>query len=201
MDWLKGLLESMPGLTFVVPVSAAALAILRWCLSRHDVQFVRRKDFLSHWTDPSKLDDLSVEVLIRQLTGTYLPAVVVRRVCQQSNRESAQTLLRLSTMWPLVQWDHLTGTACWKPMANTSLARSTRRALVWLCYFASFIVGGGLLLSVATQKLTDTLAITASAWGVMLVFASVAALIRTDVWGAASEYGECMIRAANGEED
>jgi len=40
-------------------VAAGSLALFKWVLSRHDVQFTRRREFLHHWRHPNDLDDLA----------------------------------------------------------------------------------------------------------------------------------------------
>ena len=117
------LLESTPGLALIVPMAAGALAILKWGISRQDAQFAKRKEFLQNWKDPEALDDLSIEVLVRQLTGTYLPAMLVRRVCSRKGSEITRTLMSLAKIWPLVDWHSESGTASWKKIARSESPR------------------------------------------------------------------------------
>lgn len=196
-QWI-GLIQSLPGLGLVVPVAAVSLAIFKWGLSRHDVQFARRKEFLTHWKDPKDLDNLSIEVLIRQLTGKYLPSTVVRRVCNAKALETAQTLLRLADIWSLVAWDEESATAKWKTVAETRVRRSIWRAAVWAGYFTAFISAAGILAVIMIQKPNASVALIAAGWGITLLFAAVVALIRTDAWGAACEWGDALLNHANG---
>lgn len=197
MVWFSNLLEILPGLGFVAPVVAGALALFKWGLSRHDVQFSRRREFLLHWKDPRELDALSVEVLTRQLTGTYLPAIVVRRVCARDGDETAQSLIRLATMWSLVEWDAKTGTARWRSRAGTKCLRSAWRGAVWIGYFSSFIVGAGLIAAIALEMPSPSVGLTGAGWGVALLFAAYVALVRTGAWGAACAWGEDLLHVAN----
>lgn len=192
-----GLIESLPGLGLVLPIAAGALAIFKWVLSRHDVQFARRKEFLIHWRHPKDLDDLSIEVLIRQLTGKYLPSTLVRRICSASNLETAQTLLRLADIWSLVDWNEETATVTWKTAAATDRRRSIWRAAVWAGYFAAFTAGAGILVVTTIEKPSASIALIAAGWGVTLLFAAAVALIRTDAWGAACKWGDVLLSNAN----
>ena len=200
MEWFRSLIESLPGLAFVVPVVAGALALFKWSLSRHDVQFARRREFLLHWKNPRDLDSISIEILIRQLTGSYLPARVVRRICLRDSLETVQTLHRLSDIWTLVQWDSEAGTVSWKNEAKTALRRSLWLAAAWISYFLFFIVGAGLLAVVALAKPEAPIGLAAVGCGTAFVFAAVVALFRTDAWGAAYKWGEALLRDANRSE-
>lgn len=197
MDWITNLYQGFPGLAVVIPITAAVLAMFRWAISRHDVHSSRRKDFLLHWKNPDELDDLSVEVLVRQLTGTYLPAAVVRRVCSHRNRETARTLVRLADMWSLVLWDPNRAEVTWKRGAASPLVRKLRGTLAWVAFFAAFIVGASMVVYVAVTRPSGSVAMVAVLWGVTLVTASVLALVRTDAWGAANTWGEALLEAAN----
>ena len=194
--WIE-LIESLPGLGLVLPVTAVALAIFKWGLSRHDVQFARRKEFLVNWKDPKDLDDLSIEVLIRQLTGTYLPSTVVRRVCAGKTLETAQTLLRLAEIWSLIDWDERTATAKWKSVAATDGRRAIWRTAVWAGYFGAFIAGAGILAMTTIEKPSASVAVIAASWGVTLLFAAAVALFRTDAWGVACKWGDALLRQTN----
>lgn len=197
MDWLVNLLESFPGLAFIVPITVAALAIFKWGISRHDVHFDRRKEFLLHWKNPNELDDLSLEVLIRQLTGAYLPAVVVRRVLRRKDQETARTLLRLADMWRLVCWDPARAEAVWKPGTAHPVARKLRGALAWVAFLASFVCGASILIYVAIEKPHGSIGVAAAGWGVAFVVAGIAALVQTDAWGVADRWGNALLEVAN----
>jgi len=116
MEHLLGLAGGQ--LKMVMGWAIVALGGFRWLIGRKDLQFVRRREFLQHWNNPRDLDALSVEVLSRQLFGAYLPAVVVRRVCDRSGAEVCR----------------------WKAKA----ASATKRARWNLTFWAIYFVPGGL---------------------------------------------------------
>lgn len=200
METFLSLNEILPGLVVVAPMAAVALAVFKWAISRHDAQFTRRKEFLQHWRDPEGLDDLSIEVLVRQLTGAYLPAAVVRRVCRRCNAEMARTLLDLATIWSLVEWDAGTGTASWKRIARSSHMRRFKGFLLWFVYFGAGIFGASTLIAVAFQKPETITGFVATAWGVILVAVAVVALWKTDAWGTANKSGDVLLHYASSDE-
>lgn len=197
MDWLKNLLDSYPGLALVVPLATGALALIRWAVSRHDFHSSKRKEFLLHWKDPTKLDDVSVEVLVRQLTGTYLPAVAVRRVCSRENLETVQTLHRLADIWTLVTWDAQKAEASWKRGAANPTARTLWGVAAWAAFSLAFMVGATAVVYVAIEKPSGNVGLVTATWGVALVVGGIGALTRTDAWGTASKWGNDLLRAVN----
>lgn len=194
------LIETLPGLVLVAPMAVAALAIFKWGVSRHDAQFARQREFLQNWKDPEHLDDLSIEVLVRQLTGSYLPAALVRRVCRRERTEVVRTLIDLAVIWPLVEWDACTGRATWKRIAKSPRIRRLKEFVLWLAYLTAGILGGSALVAVALQKPDPIIGFAATAWGVILVSFAGIALWKTDAWGTANKCGDVLLRSVNSDE-
>jgi hypothetical protein len=67
---------------FVVP--AACLLIAAWLVKlafdAHTSSRQSRRDFLELWRGLDQGDDMALEVTVRHLLGTYLPATVIRGV-------------------------------------------------------------------------------------------------------------------------
>ena len=200
MEKYLSLNELLPGLVVLTPLVAAALTVFKWGISRHDAQFTKRKEFLQHWKDPEGLDDLSVEVLVRQLTGAYLPAAAVRRICRRGSGEVARTLLDLAAIWPLVKWDARTATASWQDFARTSRIRSLKGLLLWFVYFGAGIVGATALITVAFEKPAALTGFIVTAWCVILIAVAGVALWKTDPWGIANKSGEALLCYASGDD-
>lgn len=199
-SWIS-LIEDAPGLALVAPMAAAALAILKWSISRHDAQFARRKEFLQNWKHPDSLDDLSIEVLVRQLTGTYLPALVVRRVCRRGSTEIARTLQDLATIWPLVQWNSRTGTASWKKIAGSHRIRVVKGLILSLAYFVAGTLGSTALIVVVLTKPEAIIGFASAAWGLVLIAFASTALWAADAWGTAVKHKDALLARANSDED
>lgn len=62
-----------------------------------------RKDFLDSWGKIDHADDLALEVGVRHLIGTYLPAPLLRRALGRAY--PSRTFVRLSALWDLLEFD------------------------------------------------------------------------------------------------
>ncbi|MBH1494006.1 hypothetical protein JY423_02200 [Stenotrophomonas maltophilia] len=193
------LMVSTPGLALVAPMAAGALAILRWGISRHDAQFAKRKEFLQNWKDPDALDDLSIEVLVRQLTGTYLPALLVRRVCRRKRSEITKTLMSLATIWSLVDWHSDSGTASWKKSARSHPVRFAKGLLLTMAYFSLGTLGATALTFVILKQPAMIIAFGSAAWGLLLIGLAFAALWTAEPWETAAKSSDALLDLANDE--
>lgn len=178
-------------LKIVMGLAIVALGAFRWLIGRRDLQFVRRREFLQYWKNPWELDALSVEVLSRQLFGTYLPAAVVRRVCDRSGAEVCRTLGDLSDVWSLIEWNQETQQIRWKAKAASATRRASWNLIFWLIYFVSAFVGGLILFLLASTSTAYSL------WGIILIGVSGVALWRTDTWAAATRLGDVFLEDVN----
>lgn len=70
-----------------------------------------RKEFLEVWDSSRAQDDLWLEVAVRHLFGTYLPARVIRLALAQP--DMSQGLLDLAELWPLFRFDPDSQTVRW----------------------------------------------------------------------------------------
>jgi len=197
---MKELLGQVDGqLKIVIGVAIFALAAFRWFVARRDLQSTRRVEFLQHWKSPSELDVVSIEVLTRQLFGAYLPAPLVRRICNRHGTEVCKTLGELGDVWSLVEWDNKLCVVRWKSKAHSVSKRQRWTALYWAMYFASGFAGGVILLSVSLAPTTMDVPVSVGAamWGLLCFGVAGAALWRTDAWGAALRLGDLFLDEVN----
>lgn len=137
LDQLLALL----GKPFVLP--AAFLLLGAWTVNKlnvlHDSKRRNRIEFLEQWQSLDGMDDMRLEVTVRHLIGTYLPAEVVRSVGRSPF--PTQTLLDLADIWSLVRFDHQTRRLDWKKNAYGEPApRRWRRFLLFLGYVGFALV-------------------------------------------------------------
>lgn len=188
-------------LQIVLGAAIAALAALRWAVARKDLQSTRRVEFLQHWKNPAELDVVSIEVLTRQLFGAYLPAPLVRKICDRHGSEICKTLGNLGDVWTLVEWDQTSRMISWKKKAQSVRRRQLRTTCFWIAYFASAFAGGMILLTVSTAPATTNVMVSVvfATWGLLLIGMAGAALWRTDAWGAALRLGDRFLDDVNFE--
>ena len=101
---MKELIE-IGGIGFVIPavLSVLVLYIARGLFGMHGRRSQARKEFLELWNDARASDDLWLEVSVRHLVGTYLPAHVVRLAL--AGPDKAQSLFDLAELWLLLRYD------------------------------------------------------------------------------------------------
>lgn len=109
------------------------------CSGRRSQQ---RREFLEHW-DPKRIDDdLWLEVTIRHLYGTHLPAHVIRTAL--AHPHASQALLDLSDLWPFFRYDAQTRTVAWQHLTYRSArARGVLRYWPTIAYVLLACLGMG----------------------------------------------------------
>lgn len=197
MEHLIGLAGGQ--LKMVMGLAILVLGGFRWLIGRKDLQFVRRREFLQYWKDPWELDALSVEVLSRQLFGAYLPAAVVRRVCDRSGAEVCRMLGDLADVWSLVEWDQKTQRVNWKAKAASDTKRAKWNLAFWAIYFVSAFSGAMILfvLIAGSTSVSISASVASSLWGIILIAVSGVALWRTDAWAVAARLGDGFLEDVN----
>jgi hypothetical protein len=135
------------GSAFLIPAVLFGLILYatRGLFGLHGRRSQQRKEFLELWTGAQDKDDLWLEVAIRHLFGTYMPAHVIRLALAQSDKN--QALRDLSELWPLLRFDETTNTANWRNRTNRS--RSYRKFKRYALLSGYFL----LLLAAATMAL------------------------------------------------
>ena len=184
----------------VVPALVTAFAwAVKTVFGFHQWRGQNRREFLEIWKSGDKSDDLWVEVVVRHLTGTYLPAKVIRALGAAPGR--AEALLEMSAAWPLLRLDESTGRIIWK---NPNHRKRQQRRRRWrasntgyfLCSYACVLSG----------MLASSLSATVGgAWiyGTISVMAGLSALRllwKADELKSADAVAPSLIRLVNGHQ-
>lgn len=108
----------------------------------HGRRSQHRREFLDQW-DPARIDDdLWLEVAIRHLWGTSLPAHVIRTAMKYPH--SSQGLADLSELWELFEYDPCTRTVRWRKLRSRSgAARKLARHWPFIRYMVFACIGMG----------------------------------------------------------
>ncbi|WP_379654041.1 hypothetical protein [Pseudoxanthomonas sp. UC19_8] len=100
------------GLLIPAILFSVAVYVIRGFFGLYGKKSEHRRDFLERWDYARAHDDLWLEVIIRQLYGTYLPAHVIRLALASSH--SSKALLDLCALWPRLLYDEATQTVQWR---------------------------------------------------------------------------------------
>ena len=120
----------IPAVLFVV-----VLYVMRGLFHLHGRRSQSRKDFLDLWDATRSQDDLWLEVAVRHLFGTYLPARVIRLALARPDKSRA--LLDLTELWPLLHFDPELQTVRWLHRRHESnWTRTFARRALFCGYFA-----------------------------------------------------------------
>ncbi len=106
----------IPAVLFVL-----VLYVIRGLSGLHGRRSQNRKEFLDLWDSTRSQDDLWLEVVVRHLFGSYLPARVIRLALAQPDK--AQSLLDLAELWPLFRFDPASQTVSWLHKRHDTLKR------------------------------------------------------------------------------
>ncbi len=128
----------------VVPIAAIALAgyVISMLTGWHRTKGQRRIEFLGLWRGVGQMDDMALEVTVRHLFGTYLPASVIRRICASDH--CADELSNVTQIWSLFRYDPVGRKVSWvKPRHANSKVLLLEDVLFKALYFllASIAVG------------------------------------------------------------
>lgn len=140
-------LLAVGGSAFLIPAVLFGLILYatRGLFSLHGRRSQQRKEFLELWTGAQDKDDLWLEVAIRHLFGTYMPAHVIRLALNQSDNN--QALRDLSELWPLLCFDDAAKTARWRNRVNGSYwYRKFKRYALLSCYVLLPLVAAAMAL-------------------------------------------------------
>ena len=129
------------GKPFVLP--AAFVLVGAWMINKlgalHDSRRRSRIEFLERWEAIDRMDDMRLEVTVRHLIGTYLPAEVIRTI--DRTPFPTQTLFDLASIWSFVRFDPQTQQLVWKKLEyGETVARGWMQSLMMLGYFAFALV-------------------------------------------------------------
>lgn len=138
---IEKLLEIGNGKLLIPVLCALAGAVLvKGVFNLHRSKSADRRDFLDLWMRSQDRDDLWLEVSIRHLFGTYLPASIIRSLLQSP--QAAQALLEVSEFWDLLEINDETLDLRWKKKRHaTENARRYWRYASNVLYFVSMGLG------------------------------------------------------------
>lgn len=126
---------------FVVP--ALGMLILTWVAKLlwevHASSRQSRRDFLDAWHAIDRSDDMALEVTVRHLLGTYLPADVLR--VQLATSYPSRELTRTAELWPLLEWDRDARRVGLRNPAWSELRRCRIRSVGYLLAYLVLGVG------------------------------------------------------------
>ena len=116
---LDKLLEISDG-TLLIPVVCAFIGTLfvKGLFNLHRSRSSDRRDFLDLWMRNEGRDDIWLEVSVRHLFGTYLPASIIRSLMQSP--QAARALLEVSEFWDLLEINDETLEVSWKKKSHAT---------------------------------------------------------------------------------
>lgn len=114
------------GEKLIVPVLVAVIgaALVKGMFGLDRSKSADRKDFLDLWVRRESHDDLWLEVAVRHLFGTYLPASLIRSLLQ--SHQAGRALLEISQCWDYLDMHDETGEVQWKAKRH-EYSRKRRR--------------------------------------------------------------------------
>lgn len=126
----------------LIPIVLFALLTyaVRGLFGLHGRRSQHRREFLEHWDQKRADDDLWLEVTIRHLHGTHLPAHVIR--CALTHPHTSQALLDLSEIWPFFDYDPKAQRVSWQDKRRRN--RGLRAALRFWPFLRYFLCAGAL---------------------------------------------------------
>lgn len=162
------------GAGFLIPVVLFALILyaVRGLFGLHGRRGQHRSEFLERWDATRVDDDFWLEVTIRQLYGTHLPAHVIRSAL--AHPHTSQALLDLSELWDLFDYDPETGTVAWKHKRHRNpRTRGALRHWPTLRYF--LLAGVGLVATYLATRVSGFNQWTFSILAMVMIAASFSA--------------------------
>lgn len=131
-----------PGLLVPVVLFALLFYAVRGLFGLDGRRSQHRREFLEHWDSKRIDDDLWLEVTIRHLYGTHLPAHIIRTAL--AHPHTSQALRDLSELWQLFCYDPETQRVSWEHRRHRHpAARRFLRHWPTARYFLFAIGGAG----------------------------------------------------------
>ncbi|KQZ72344.1 hypothetical protein ASD55_11300 [Rhodanobacter sp. Root561] len=136
-----------------VVIAVVFVAIVKALFELRRSKLGERKDFLETWTHQRLQDDLWLEVTVRHLAGSYLPASVIRRLL--GTIHPSRALLDVSECWELFDMDAVSGEIHWREGRHADPAQRVREMRLFgaLYYLLTGLAGGLSYLLLATSFL------------------------------------------------
>jgi len=159
---IEKLLEVSNG-KLLIPVLCAVVGtvFVKGAFNLHRSKSADRRDFLDLWMRSEGRDDLWLEVSMRHLFGTYLPASVIRSLMQ--GPQAARALLEVSEFWELLEMNDETLELSWKKNSHASVRG--RRAWRYALNAFYFVTMGSALFAIYIAIVSDArMTVVASFW-------------------------------------
>lgn len=130
--------------------------IVKILFGLHKWRGQNRKEFLESWPTGDKHDDIWLEVVIRHLTGTYLPASLIRRV--ESVPGKVEALFEIAQVWPFLQINPVNGVLAWRKPGHDTHAKRRQRWRAWNAgYFVAAYIAAWLGMTLTRLSPTEWL--------------------------------------------
>jgi len=190
------------GTPAVIPAVFLALAgyVIATLLGIHRTRGQHRAEFLGLWKDLDRMDDMGLEVAVRHLFGTYLPASVVRKVCQLDY--CSEGVRELAQLWPLFQYDSVSRQVTWaKPAYAAEATRIWQRRWSTFGYFAFALAAYGFLAVAFSFGPKSLLAWVCGFNAFLFPMIAFAALGRAEVFSLAVKVGPQWVDRLNDKKE
>jgi len=183
-----------PGLLIPVVLFALLLYAIRGLFGLHGRRSQHRREFLEHW-DPKRIDDdLWLEVTIRHLYGTHLPAHVIRTAF--AHPHTSQALLDLSELWLFLDYDPETRRVRWQHKRHRSrTSRGLLRFWPVLRYF--LMIGAGVIGAYYATRVSGFNQWVFATFAVVMGAGALLSLWHSDAEKIAAKVGEAWIERIN----
>jgi len=183
-----------PGLLIPVVLFALLLYAIRGLFDLHGRRSQHRREFLEHW-DPKRIDDdLWLEVTIRHLYGTHLPAHVIRTAF--AHPHTSQALLDLSELWLFLDYDPETRRVRWQHKRHRNkTSRGVLRFWPVLRYF--LMIGAGVIGAYYATRVSGFSQWVFATFAVVMGASALLSLWHSDAEKIAAKVGESWIERIN----
>jgi len=184
-----------PGLLIPVVLFGLVLYAARGLFGLHGRRNQSRNEFLERW-DPKRIDDdLWLEVTIRHLYGTNLPAHVIRAAL--AHPHASQALSDLSDIWAFLSYDADTQTVSWQySIHRNQTTRGLLRYWPLIRYFLFAFSGASAAYYAAhISGLTQWVV---SIFAAVMISCAFISLWHGEAEKAAAKVGEAWIKTING---
>lgn len=138
---IEKLLEASNG-KLLIPVLFALMGtvLVKGLFNLNRSKSADRRDFLDLWRQNETRDDIWLEVSVRHLFGTYLPASIIRSLIH--GPQAARGLLEVSEFWDLLEINDETLEVSWKKKRYaTARRRNGWRYALNVFYFVAMGLG------------------------------------------------------------
>jgi len=177
---IEKLLEVSNGKLLIPVLCALAGAVLvKGIFNLHRSKSADRRDFLDLWMRNEGRDDIWLEVSVRHLFGTYLPASIIRSLMQ--GPQAARALLEVSEFWELLEIDDETLELRWKRKSHTT--SKGRRIWRYALNAFYFVAMGSALVFIYMAITGDAKATVMLSWWVYGLFLAGIAMRCVDFGG------------------